>query len=60
MNPKQLFDICNWSWVIMSFLSIVANEIEAIQDFQKIIEQLKWLSLGGALFYVILFFAGCW
>lgn len=56
MNPKLLFDICNWSWIAMSFLSKAANEIEAIRDFEKNIEQLKWLFLGGALFYVILFF----
>lgn len=60
MTPNLLFQIFNWTWIIASFLSIAANEVDSLRDYQKLINQIKWLALGGAFFYCVLFFTQSW
>ncbi len=55
MSAETLFLIFDWLWVASVALSIVANEVEVLRGCQKTISQLKWLFLGGAVFYSIWF-----
>lgn len=56
MSPNLLFQIFNWLWIATIVLGIVANEIEALHDYRKFLDRLKWFFLGGAVFHSILFF----